>query len=147
PRFVPLPYRAEGGVRLARLPVFLAGIALSGILLGVLASVVGQVCYLILIYPLALGLGVAGLTILLGQLCCVRSPIAAGSAALCGGLLALVAMHSLDYRRTLAAAETAGFKLPAGLTSRLKNSSGFLDYLDAVASEGLTISGHNSGGL
>src|SRR5262249_19488381 len=105
--FVALPYRCEGGVSFARLPLFLGGVILSGVALGSLASVVGQVCYLILIFPLALGMGLAGITILLGHLCHVRSPLLAGLIALASGALALGTMHYLDYRYTLAIVESS----------------------------------------
>ncbi len=147
PRFVPLPYRPEGGVNLARLPLFLGSVLLGGAALGALASALGQVCYLILIYPLAMGLGVAALTVLLGHLCQVRSPLVAGGVALAGGLLVVGAMHVLDHRRTMKLVETAPFKLPAEMVARLKDHPGLSDYLDALASQGLTISGRDSGGL
>jgi hypothetical protein len=144
--FVALPYRAEGGVSLARLPLFVAGVVLGGVALGALASTVGQVCYLILIFPLALGMALAGITILLGQLCHVRAPLVAGLVALVGGALALGTMHYLDYRHTLAVVESAPGKLPTEMLRRLSDSPRFGDYLEATAGEGLTISGGETGG-
>lgn len=146
-RFVPLPYRPEGGMSLTRLPLFLGFVGLGGAGLGALASALGQVCYLVLIYPLALGLALAALTVLLGHFCHVRSPLVAGLVALGGGLLALLAMHTLDYRRTLKLAESTPLQLPEDMSRRLEVSAGFLDYLDAVASKGLTISGRETGGI
>jgi hypothetical protein len=128
-RFVPLPYRAEGGVNLVRLPLFLAGVALIAVILGALASALGQVCYLILIYPLALGFVLAVLAAYLGQLCQVRAPLVAGLAGMVGGLMVVLSMHVFDCQRLRDA--------PAGL----------FDYLDAMARNGLTITGGDSGGF
>jgi hypothetical protein len=147
PVFVGLPYRPEGGVRPARLPLFILAVWSAGVGLGLLASFLGQFCYLVLLYPLALGLALAGFTVLAGHLAHVRSPMLAGLVALAGGLLALGAMHLSDYQRMLDVAEMEPFRLPAAMASRLRESADFLDYLRATADVGLTISGRDSGGL
>lgn len=146
-RFVPLPYRSEGGVNPRRLPFFLVAVLLGGMILGLIASALGQVCYLVFLYPLALGLGMAGMTVLASHLAHVRSPQTAGLVAVAGGIVALLAMHALDYHLTMRLLESEPSRLPAEMVTRLRASSGFLDYLDATAGQGLTISGSDTGGL
>lgn len=147
PVFVGLPYRAEGGVSLLRLPFFIGGVWLAAVALGLLASFLGQVCYLIFVYPLALGMALAGVTVLGGHLCRVRTPLLAGTVAVLGSLLALVAMHGLDYWRVLQIAEKEPFLLPETLAAQLEMNPSFLSYLDATARVGLTISGRETGGM
>jgi hypothetical protein len=147
PRFVGLPYRPDGGVSLFRLPLFLAGVLIAGVALGVIASMIGEICYLVLLYPLAVGFVLAGLTILAARLAHVRSPLLAGVAGMMGACLCVLAMHWLDYHRTLILAQSDPTRLPSELAGRLLASTGLLDYFDAMASLGLTISGRNTGGL
>ncbi len=147
PRFAALPYRPEGGVRVARLPLFVGGVLLAGAGLGALASVVGQSCYIVLLFPLLVGLGLAALTILLCQLCQVRSPVLAGLFALAGGVGAVGTMHLLDFRHALRLVETDEARMSPDLVYRLRVTPEFGEYLDAVATEGLTIAGREGGGL
>jgi hypothetical protein len=146
-RFVALPYRAEGGVHPSRLPLFIVGVLASGVGIGAVASVLGQTCYLILLFPLVMGMTLAGLTIVLSHRCHVRSPLVAGMTAFVAGALAILMMHYLDYRSTLALVEGTPEQLPRGFVSALQRSPGMLAYLQATAREGLTISGRDGDGL
>jgi hypothetical protein len=122
-------------------------VLIAGIALGVIASMLGEVCYLVLLYPLALGFVMAGLTFLAVRLGQVRSPLVAALAGLMGGCVCVLTMHWLDYRRTVTLARTDPPRLPEQLAARLRDSTGLFDYLDAMASLGLTISSRDTGGL
>jgi hypothetical protein len=77
----------------------------------------------------------------------VRNPLLAGLVALVAGTVAVVSMHLVDYQRTMATVECEPLRLPSTVTARLLEDDRVLNYLDATAELGLTISGKETGGL
>lgn len=146
-RYVPLPYRPEGGLDGARFPFFLLGVFVAGALLGWLASTVGQVCYLVFIYPFLMGLGVAGIVTLATHLGRVRVPLIAALAGGIAGAGAIATMHLMDWRHTLTLVARESAALPEELAQPMLHSHGFFEYLEAQAEHGLTISGQGAGGF
>jgi hypothetical protein len=121
PRFAAEPYEPDGGCSFGG-GALLIGLSLpAGVLLGFVASFIGQWMYLILIFPLGIGLllGLAGaLGIKVGK---VRSPWLAGLAGFIGGCVAMISVQFFDYLR-----------YAAGMTN-------FFGYIDLAAQHGVTI--------
>jgi hypothetical protein len=139
PRFVALPYRAEGGCSLARLPLFVVTLLLGGLTLGWAASVLGQVCYLILLFPLAVGLALAALAAAACRRARLRNPTLAGLTGLAAGILAVLTMHTCDYQQTRRQLHTDPAGVPETVRQRLAVTDNLGAYLDATAHVGVTV--------
>lgn len=91
------PYKPDGGFEAAGLLALFGALALVGAILGIVASIVSQWFYLILIFPIGIGLGVG----FVGQIVCerfkVRSPLLGIVAGLFAGAAAMGALHYADY--------------------------------------------------
>jgi hypothetical protein len=138
-RFVPLPYRAEGGCSLARLPLFAGTLLLAGLALGWGASVLGQVCYLILLFPLAVGLALAALAAVACRRARLRNPTLAGLTGLAAGALAVLTMHLCDYQQTRRQLQADPASVPETMRRRLAETDSLGAYLDATAHAGVTV--------
>jgi hypothetical protein len=130
-RFVPEDYKPDGGFSPLGLPVLLVALCVAAVALGWVVSFIGQWFYLILIFPLAIGLGLVVVGLFLGHLCKMRSLAVSGLLGLIASVVALVAMHYFDYRR-----EFSGVPTPT-----------FLGYLDLKATQGVEISSRGGSGL
>ena len=139
PRFVALPYRAEGGCSLLRLPLFVAALLLAGPALGWVASALGQVCYLILLFPLAVGLALAALAAVACRRARLRNPTLAGLTGLAAGVLAVLTMHVCDYEQTRRQLRAEPTGIPETVRQRLAETDNLATYLDATAGIGLTV--------
>ncbi|HKB37066.1 MAG TPA: hypothetical protein VKD72_11470, partial [Gemmataceae bacterium] len=135
-RYVPLPYRPDGGVSPLRFPFYVAALLAAGVTLGWVASTVGQFYYFVLLFPLGLGIGLAGFGVLAGQVARVRSPFLGGLAGLASACAAIAAMHFCDYLHTA-----------RSMHQPLGDSAGFFDYLESTARAGLTVSGRDDTGI
>lgn len=138
-RFVPLPYRAEGGCSLVRLPLFVAGVLLGGLFFGWLASTLGQVCYLILLFPLGVGMALAYVGGAAVRWARVRNPTLAAAVGLAGGTLAVLTMHQCDYQQTRRHLRAQSAAVPDVVRQRLGTDDSLRGYLDAVARVGVTV--------
>ena len=138
-RFVALPYRAEGGCSVLRLPLFFAALPAAGAALGWVASAVGQICYLILLFPLALGLALACLGAPMVRWARLRNPTLAGLGGLAGGVAAIVVMQACDWQATLRLVRVKPGKVPAAVRLRLTDNNTLPAYLDATARVGVTV--------
>jgi hypothetical protein len=91
------PYESDGGFSVQGLLLTTAvGMAVAAIL-GVAVGVVGQLFYAVLIFPIAIGLGVGAAQIWAIREAKIRSPIACGAAGLVAGVVAVVTMHFFNY--------------------------------------------------
>jgi hypothetical protein len=152
-RFVPEEYRPDGGFSLIGLPILLGMLCAAGVGLGWLASFIGQWFYLILVFPLGIGLGLILVGVFVGHLAKMRSP---GLAVLLGVVsagVALLAMHYFNYQRFLKERPELPAllgKLPAEAklgklgeaVERLKQAravDSFPSYLDLEATRGVAI--------
>jgi hypothetical protein len=112
------PYESDGGFSVQGLLLTTAvGMAVAAIL-GVAVGVVGQLFYAVLIFPIAIGLGVGAAQIWAIREAKIRSPIACGAAGLVAGVVAVVTMHFFNYLV----------------------STSFMSYLDWSARQGVEIS-------
>ena len=98
-RFQPEEYKADGGFTLFGLPILLLILCAAGAALGWLASFIGQWFYLIVIFPLAIGIGLVIVGIFAGRLTKMRSPGIAVVMGLISSGVAISSMHYSDYQR------------------------------------------------
>lgn len=146
PRFVALPYRPEGGCSVLRLPL-LALLSLPAVGLGWLASTLGQSWYLVLLFPLGIGIALAALGALAVRLTKLRNPFLAGLLGLSAGGLAIVAMHFFDYQQARHLAGTGSAAVPDALRQQLAEGGGLAAYLDTLAAIGVTVSDRKDAGF
>ena len=140
PRYVALPYRAEGGCDPLRLPLPFLAIPAGAILLGWLASALGQAWYLILLFPLAMGAALAGLGAAVVRGARLRNTTVAALAGLIAGVTAIAAMHYFDYREALRLWRAGSVAFPEALGEALDADASFRSYLDTTARIGMTVS-------
>jgi hypothetical protein len=96
-RFDVAPYRPDGGVTAPGVVLTFALEALAGVVLGLLSAFIGHWFYLVLLFPLlvGLGLGCAGLLgVGLGK---VRNPLIAGLAGVLGACVASATGQLFEY--------------------------------------------------
>jgi hypothetical protein len=111
-------------------------VAATAVALGYFVSFIGQWFYLILIFPLAIGIGVgcAGLQgIVLGG---IPNHRFAGAVGLLGGALAMGAQHYCDYQRFLVSVAQEEPALHAQLAA---GGFSFFQFMEARAREGVTL--------
>ena len=159
------PYSPQGGYSSAGSAVCILGALVAAAIMGFVTSWVGQYFYLVILFPIVVGL-VVGTTlrfaIRFGK---VRSPWLGGLAGLLGGALSTIMMLFFDYQRHLS--EVA--KLDPVILARLQNADklrlgdmapfgidqaewnemkkaiqivkikNFLEYIDYAAQEGVSI--------
>lgn len=131
PRFETMPYRPDGGFSPAGSAFMVCAAVVSGLILGLIASVIGQWFYLVLVFPVAIGIGMGAVCVFAIQFGKVRSPMVAGLAGFLGGCMAMFTMHYGDYQRFLGEFEQ---QFP-GIRQRMT----FVDFMDLQATQGVTI--------
>lgn len=147
PRFVPVPYRPEGGFGFLGLPLMLGILLLGAALLGWLASFVGRWYYVILLYPLAMGIGLAFIGFYAVHVAKVRNPTLAGMVGALSALVAIGTMHYCDYQHVLADLDSGESRLPLVVRATLSQRRGFEVYLVSMARLGLTVVGRGESGF
>lgn len=166
-RFDATPYVPDGGFSIIGLLMLFVGLAVAGILMGVVTHYISRFIYLILVFPMLIGFAVGGVGALLVKWGKVRSPWVSGGAGLLAGILAMMTVHYLDYRAflddredfiqqdpVLKNAGKGGRKLLIALGGepafkRRMAVESFPDYIEFAAHEGVTIkhgAGNNNGG-
>lgn len=92
------PYRADGGFPVWGAIQLMGVLGTAGILLGAMASFISSYFWLIVLFPLAIGL-ILGVV---GSMCLkrfkVRSPKVCGVIGFLAGCFAMLAMHYVDYQ-------------------------------------------------
>ncbi len=166
-RFDATPYVPDGGFSVVGLVMLFVGLAVAGIIMGVVTHYISRFIYLILVFPMLIGFAVGGVGALLVKWGKVRSPWVAGGAGLLAGILAMLTAHFLDYRHFIEEREAVVAGNPflknvgkngrnlmlnlnvqnAGERERIKREldvDSFIDYIDYAAHEGVTIQ-HGAG--
>lgn len=162
------PYAAEGGFRPGGLLLMLLALAGAGAALGLAAHFLGKLIYLILIYPLLIGvlLGAVGRrTARSGH---VRSPLLGGLAGFLGGVFAMAVMHYAAYVelqralqaempaevQTLTDEQLEAIVATAGDPEQarqdlavLRASRSFRQFMDFSAQQGVSIGSRRSRGI
>lgn len=153
------PYRPDGGFEPAGLGMLFSAMALAGAALGFAAHFVSQAFYLILIFPIVIGLALGWLGRKMVRQGRVRNPWIGATAGFLGGAFAMLMMHYFDYekfKREMAkllpeVAEVAAldeparrefaadFEEPEFLVMALDAYRSFPAYMHLEATEGVTI--------
>jgi hypothetical protein len=94
---VPRSYSSDGGFTITGMMLTMAVGALVALVVGLLAGVIGQYFYMVLIFPIAIGGAVAGAQVAVIGRSKVRNPLVCGFAGLIGGVIAVATMHYVDY--------------------------------------------------
>lgn len=127
-RFPVRPYQAEGGWSAAGI-VYLMLLELgSALVLGALASLAARLFYLILLFPLAIGLGTGMAGVLGVRRGKVRNLAATAAIGVLGGCIAMFSMYYCDY-----------LFLRRQLPEELGSPGGFFHYIDATAKLGVNV--------
>jgi hypothetical protein len=98
-RFPAERYRHDGGFTAGGVALLTVTAIVTGAVTGAIASFISQWFYLVLIFPIAIGLAVAaaaGWAIKIGH---VRNSLIAGAVGLLSGLMAMFVMHYCDFAR------------------------------------------------
>lgn len=114
------PYKADGGFPMWGAIQLMGVLGTAGIILGVISSFISNYFWLIVLFPLAIGLGLG----LAGSLCLkrfkVRSPKVCGLIGFLAGCFAMLAMHYVDYRSAVSQID-AGLGVNAPIVRALVN--------------------------
>jgi hypothetical protein len=142
PRFPTQPYAPEGSAPPLGLALTLGGGLAAAVLVGFLASIIGQWFYLVVLFPALIGLALGGVGMAFIKVGKLRNPLLAGIAAALSGIMAMGTMHYVNYQRALDAAANSD----AVVRAALQNHISFAKYIDLNAKEGVTISraAHNN---
>lgn len=145
PRFEVQPYTADGNFPPLGLALTLGGGLAAAVLVGFLASFIGQWFYLVVLFPFLIGLVLGGVGMAFIKAGKLRNPRLAGIAAVLSGVMAMGTMHYFNYQRTLDAVN----KLLPVDRGVLEDRISFAKYIDIRAKEGVTISraAHNDKGM
>lgn len=159
--FAVTPYRPEGGFSPLGLVLLLVGLSIAGILLGVATYFVSKLIYLILVFPLFIGIGLGAVGAFLVKAGKVRTPWLAGVAGLLAGILAMTTQHYLTYRSFMAEIDPVRQEIKDNLNQippaeraqiqRIIAVDSFPSFIDYQAHEGVSINrargGNNDKGI
>ncbi len=145
PHFQTEPYVPDGNFPPLGLALTLGGGLAAAVLVGFLASFIGQWFYLVVLFPLLIGAALGGIGMTFIKIGKLRSPLLAGIAAGLSGIMAMGTMHYVNYQRSL---DDAAKALPFD-RGELEKRISFVKYLDLSAEEGVTINraAHNDKGM
>jgi hypothetical protein len=135
PRFETQPYRPDGSAPPAALAMTLAGVLVAAVVIGFVASFLGQWFYLVLLFPLFMGFALGGAGMGLIRVGKLRNPSLAGVAAGLGGIMLMGSMHYFDYQRALSEAAEK-FHVPRAM---LEANTSFFTFIDGRAEDGVRI--------
>ena len=96
-KFHATAYTPDGGFSITGLMLVLLGLGAAGIVMGVATFYVSKLFYLIVLFPMLIGIALGALGGFLVKRGKVRAPWLAGAAGLVAGLLAMLTQHYLEY--------------------------------------------------
>ncbi|MFO0877968.1 MAG: hypothetical protein U0840_11495 [Gemmataceae bacterium] len=126
-RYEPEAYQADGGVSVLGLPLVVGSLVVTGVVLGWLASFLGQWIYLIVIFPGAMGFALFFAGLFGAKIGKLRNMALAVLLGFFAGAITLGTMHYCDYLRDV------------------PPQPSFLAYLHHAATEGISIGRGGSG--
>ena len=91
-------YRSDGHFTTPKLMQLCGALGLTGIVLGAIAAFISQYFWLIVLFPLGMGVAVGFVGVLMLTKLHIRNPAACALAGLCAGVFAMIAMHFTSYR-------------------------------------------------
>ncbi len=156
-RFVPEPYKADGGFSVTGLPILVVALCAAAAGLGWLASFIGQWFYLILLFPIGIGFGLVFAGAGVGHYTKMRSPGVAVLLGLVSSAVAVLSMHYFNYQRFLTQREEVLKMAPlldmlpanpadpkmaeaVGHLKEIREVNSFPRYLNMEARQGVSIS-------
>ena len=95
--FDPRPYSSDGGFSIAGMMITMVAGMATALIVGVLAGIVGQFFYMVMLFPLMIGLAVGGAQVAVIGKSKIRNPLVCGATGLLAGMIAVTAMHYVDY--------------------------------------------------
>ena len=95
--YEPKPYQSDGGFSAPGLALTTGVGVLVAVVMGVVAAIVGQFFYAIVIFPLCIGAAVGGVQTWAIRHTKIRTPVVCGVAGLVAGVVAVATMHYVDY--------------------------------------------------
>jgi len=93
------PYKPDGAFSVPGIMAMLVGLGVSAVILGAAASYVSQWFYLIILFPVGIGLGLSFAAMAMVKASKMRNTAIVGSIALVAGFAAMTSMHFTDYLR------------------------------------------------
>src|SRR5918999_1394985 len=94
PRFNVAQYRPAGGFTSAGVMMLVGALLVAGGVLGFVVHLVSQAFYLIILFPVLIGVALGWIGVRMVKQGRVRSPLLGGVAGLLGGVLAMFMVHS-----------------------------------------------------
>ena len=142
PRFEATPYRHSGSSPLGGMLLLFAGLSAAGLILGLIVSVVAQAIYLVVIFPVLMGLAVGAVGAALVKYGKVRGPVAVATASMLAAAFTMLGLHIGVYVRWLHEMDK---QVPGIMARGLTDPMIFARFTDRRAVEGVTI-GHGGRG-
>ncbi len=97
PKYDVRPYRPDGGFTASGLITMLGAMLVAGAAIGFAAHFVSKLFYLIILFPILIGLFLGAVGTRLVKFANLRNPLLGGLAGLVGGAAAMTMMHYFDY--------------------------------------------------
>jgi hypothetical protein len=92
------PYKPDGGYTLNGVLLLVLSMILAGAAMGFVVYLISQLIYLILIFPILIGLALGAIGARVAKSANLRNPVIGGIAGLLGGIVAMVMVHYFDYQ-------------------------------------------------
>ena len=167
PKYDVRPYQPDGGFTASGLITMLGAMLVAGAAIGFAAHFVSKLFYLIILFPVLIGLFLGAVGTRLVKFANLRNPLLGGLAGLVGGAAAMTMMHYFDYQafRREAAAEAPDIVAVANMPPAQRETeypqfeepdlarrlvaayASFPGYVDFMAHEGVEIKKGGSDGL
>jgi hypothetical protein len=161
------PYRPDGGFDLTGVMFLFTSLMLTGAVLGYVAHFVNDLFWLILVFPLLIGLFVGAVGVRIVKSARIRNPMVGAAAGLAGGLFAMLCTHYFDYKQFADQAIAANPDVaqvialspeekeevirssdePDELRAFFAAFDSFSGYMNLSAREGVSISNHGGKGI
>jgi len=93
------PYRSDGGYTLNGVILLVLTMLIAGAAMGYVVHLISQFFYLILIFPILIGLALGTIGARVAKSASLRNPPLGGLAGLFGGIVAMVMVHYFDYQQ------------------------------------------------
>lgn len=98
-RFDVTPYRADGGFAASGVVMLITALAIAGAVIGFIAFQVSKLFYLIILFPIVIGLVVGFVGVKMTKAGRVRNPVIGGVAGFAAGVFAMLVMHYSEWQR------------------------------------------------
>jgi len=99
PKYDVRPYQPDGGFTTSGLVTMLGAMLVAGAGIGFAAHWVSQLFYLIILFPILIGLFLGAVGMRLVKFANLRNPLLGGLAGFVGGVSAMTMMHYFDYQK------------------------------------------------